>query len=112
MTRNRQSKSDIYRSEQNIQNWSFDEEFQVSAVELLEYDGSNLVRKISNQIQQKIVESGSYTYICIAPVGTAEATAGWQICRYDTTGNKMFADADLNFDNVATDPTSLTYSYS
>lgn len=111
MTRNRQSQSDIHLSEQNIQNWSFDEEFKVLAVELLEYDGANLVRKQSDTRQSKIVESGGYTYICYAPVGTAEATEGWQIFRVDATGNKMYADGDANYDNAASDPASLTYSY-
>ena len=110
---NRMGKSETARSEQYIQNLSFDEEFGIAAIELMEFDGTSLKRKLSDLIQTKIVSSGGYTYICKAPVGTALANAKWQIARIEeSTGSKMWCDADTDFDNVATDPTSLTYSYS
>lgn len=98
-------------TEQNMGNTSFDEDFGVNAVETLGYDGSNLVRSESDDIQTKVVESGGYTYICKAAVGTAENAAGWKIFRIDTAGSKMYADGDANYDNVASDPTGLSYSY-
>lgn len=62
----------------------------------------------------KIVESGDLTYICTAAPGTALATAKWQCKLIDesTAGTTLitWADGNLNFDNVATDPTGLTYS--
>ena len=62
----------------------------------------------------KITESGNYTYIGKAPVGTAQATAGWQAFRIDenTSGQTLilYADGNANFDNVCTDLTSLSYS--
>ena len=60
----------------------------------------------------KLTESGNYIYIAYAPPGTAEATAGWKVMRLDTTsGLKItYADGDVDFDNVATDLTSLSYS--
>jgi len=102
----------IKESEQNILNQTFDEDFNVMATELVEFDGEKLVRKESPTRQTKIVESGGYTYICKAPVGISESQAKWQIYRIDSTGNKMYADANPNYDNVATDPTILSYSYS
>lgn len=59
----------------------------------------------------KITSSGVYTYIAKAQVGTPEATAGWQAKRIDSNGSVMYADGDVNYDNVATDLTALTYSY-
>ena len=60
----------------------------------------------------KLTESGNYIYIAYAPPGTAEATAGWKVMRLDvTSGLKItYADGDVDFDNVATDLTSLSYS--
>lgn len=110
---NRMGKSETARTEQYIQNLSFDEEFGVAAIELLEFDGVSLKRKLSSMMQTKIVSSGGYTYICKAAVGTALGDAKWQIARVEeSTGSKMWCDADSDFDNVATDPTLLTYSYS
>ena len=98
-------------SEQNILNTSFDPDFGVLVVEGLGYDGSNLQRTNADNLQIKVVESGSYTYFCFAAPGTAEATAGWRAFRLDSTGNLLYADGDANYDNVATDPTALSYSY-
>lgn len=100
------------RSEQYIQNASYDEDFDVLAFELLEFDGAQLIRKPSDTQNMKIVESGGYTYICKSPVGTAEATEAWQICRIDSDGNKMYANGASTYTNAASDPTSLSYSYS
>lgn len=61
--------------------------------------------------QIKSVNSGDYTYFCFAQPGTAEATASWKIFRIDTDGNKLYADGDADYDNAASDPTLLTYSY-
>lgn len=61
-----------------------------------------------------IVVSGDYTYICKAPVGTAEASAAWSCKRIDGsvsgTTKIKWADGDDSYDNVATDPTALSYS--
>lgn len=59
------------------------------------------------------VETASYFYVCESVVGTALSDAKWRVARIDqTTGSKLYADANTNFDNVATDPTALSYSYS
>lgn len=63
---------------------------------------------------QYVLVSGSYTYLCSAPAGTALATAGWRISRVEDLGSgssqTTWADGNTKFDNVATDPTTLTYS--
>lgn len=109
---NRMGKPETARTGQYIQNLSFDEEFGIATVALVEFDGNNLVRKLSSTMQTKIVSDSGYTYICKAPVGTALSDAKWQVSRIDSTGSKMFADADSEFDNIATDPTTLSFSYS
>lgn len=112
------NKSDISRSEQVLLNKSVDDLFDILATENMEFVPANatttaqLRRKVTKSLQQKIVVSGDYTYICLARPGTPEAGAYWQIKRIDTTGNILYADANDNFDNVASDPTGLTYAYS
>lgn len=96
----------------HIQNLGFDKDFQIPIVHPIGYDGQNMVRGEADDLQTKILTSGDYTYICKAAVGTPEATAKWKIYRIDSAGSKMYADGNADFDNVATDPTALTYSYS
>jgi hypothetical protein len=53
------------------------------------------------------------TYIGLAFPGTAQASAFWQCKKILTSGTTTtitWADGDLNFDNVATDLTALSYS--
>lgn len=107
----RNNKPDVNRSEQGVLNWSFDEVFRVLAVMSLGSDGQNAIRQDADDQQMKIVSSGGYTYICKAAVGTAEASALWKIFRLDSNGSKMYADGNANYDNIASDPTALTYSY-
>lgn len=59
----------------------------------------------------KITVSGSITYVGLAAVGTAQSTAAWQCKKIDETSGVVitWADSNANFDNVATDLTSLTY---
>lgn len=99
------------RSEQVVQNLSFDEDYKVLVFEGLAHDGQNLTRIESKDTQVKVVEDGGYTYVCKAAAGTAESAELWKVFRVDSTGNKMYADGDANFDNTATDPTNLSYSY-
>jgi len=60
----------------------------------------------------KLTESGSYTYIGTAPPGTAESAASWRCLRLDDSAGLTitWADGDVEFDNVATDLTALSYS--
>lgn len=53
--------------------------------------------------------SGGYDYYGYAPVGTATSAAGWQICRYDSSGNKRFADATSTYSKVWDSRATYTY---
>lgn len=113
MAVDRQSKPPIERTPQNVQNWSFDNEFKVLAFLGLDYDGASLHRAISKLVAKKITVDGDDTYIGIAPPGTTQATAAWQCKKISVSGNDTtitWADGDTSFDNVATDLTALTYS--
>lgn len=107
----KRSYSDIVRSEQTLLKRSIDDEFEVLATEGLGYDGQSLQRLNADNLQIKVVESGGYTYFCFAKPGTTEATAKWRVFRLDSTGNLLYADGNANYDNAATDPTALNYTY-
>ena len=82
-------------------------------VGLLEWNGSGYTNKTSSQMNIKITEIGDFTYIAKAPIGTAQATAGWQVFRIEESGGDtvfLWCDANNDFDNVATDLTVLSYS--
>lgn len=95
---NRQSKPEIERSEQTIQNWSFDNDYKVLAVEMLAENqaGDALVRLKasntgglisgdSNTISRYDYSNSSEIYVGTAPKGTASATADWEITKYNLT---------------------------
>jgi len=78
-----------------------------------ESDGTNDIVVISKLVAKKITTSGDDTYVGIAPIGTAQTTSGWQCKKISVSGattTVTWADGNANFDNVATDLTSLTYS--
>lgn len=62
----------------------------------------------------KITTVGSITYVGVAPCGTAQSAALWQCKKVDSSvlGTTVitWADGNANFDNIATDLTSLSYS--
>lgn len=97
-------------SQEHIQNQSFDRDFQQSMVENLGFDGVNLQKLDADNLAIKITTSGSDTYVGEAAPGTAESTAKWKAYKVTSAGVVTFADGDSNFDNVATDLTSLSYS--
>lgn len=99
-------------SEMHIANQGFDADFQVPVVEGLGYDGKNLQRLNANALNFKITEVGAITYIAKAAPGTAQSEAKWQAMKIDESSGMVltYADGNPNFDNVATDLTSLNYS--
>lgn len=99
-------------TEQNVLNNSYDEDFDVSAVEELGYDGQALQRRLADSMAMKVTVSGDITYMAFAKPGTSQSTAKWQAMKIDTSSGvvKTYADGDSNFDNIATDLTALTYS--
>lgn len=56
--------------------------------------------------------SATITYVCKAAPGSSSASAVWKISRIDTTSGLVikFADGNANYDNVADNRASLTYS--
>ncbi len=51
------------------------------------------------------------TYFCSAPPGTASSAASWRCAKFvQSTGVTTWADGNANYDNVADDRASLTYS--
>jgi len=119
----RQNKPETHRSEQAVQNWSFDEAFKVLVFLGLKYDGTNVVRDVESNLvaqKKKIVVVGDVTtiYKAIAPAGTLEATDKWMASKtvIDTSVagttdiTLTWADGNTNFDNQAVDLTALTYS--
>lgn len=58
----------------------------------------------------RIATSGNYTYISEAKVGSTTSEATWQCYRIDEDGNVLYADGNPNYDNIADNATSLTYS--
>lgn len=98
---------------QNILNWSFDPDYNVLTFETLESDGTSLFASPTRLRALKLDDSSTanVTYIGYAPIGTAGATAGWQIQKLDKTSGLIitWADGNSNYDNVWNNRTSLTY---
>lgn len=96
---------------QHIANQSFDQSTQISMVESVGYDGQNMQRVQADALAVKFITSGNDVYVGLAAPGTALATAKWQAFKYtDADGTVSYADGDSNYDNIATDLTTLTYS--
>lgn len=98
-------------SEQDVLNSVYDEDYGVLKTSYYGSNGQTLQRGESDDLQIKAVVSGSYTYFCFSAPGTPEATPLWKIFRLDNNGSLVYADGDAKFDNAATDPASLTYTY-
>jgi len=98
-------------SKEHVANSSFDPEFQVSVTEVLGYDGQNVQRMNADNMALKVTPSGSITYIAKAAPGTSQSEAKWQVKKVDKTSGIVvtWADGNPNFDNVASDLTTLTY---
>lgn len=101
------------RTEQEIQNLSFDETTQTSVVLPLEYDPSGATKRtITGNLATKIVISGTDIYVGKATIGSSTASAVWQVKKIDTASDIIitWADGDAEFDNSMSNPSSLTYS--
>lgn len=98
----------------HIETLSTDKETKINVNNPLGFDGQGYQRLISESLAVKIVVAGSITYIAQAKPGTAQATARWRAKKIDesTPGTTIitWAGGTSNFDNVATDLSSLTYS--
>lgn len=60
----------------------------------------------------KTTVAGAITYVAKAQPGTAQADAEWQAYKVDETSGTIitWADGNADFDNIATDLTTLSYS--
>ena len=68
---------------------------------------------VSSVDLSSIVDStttAGYTYICKAAPGTAAGAVGWQICRIDSTGSKLWAGGSAAFDKIAANRAGYSYS--
>lgn len=95
-------------SEQNILNNVYDQTNRTLAVEGYGYDGVNIQRSSAGNMAVKITTVGTATYVGQAAPGTAEATAKWQVLKYDS-GRVYWADLS-NFSQAVTDMTGLDYA--
>lgn len=98
-------------SEQDVLNSVFDDETKTLKIRAYGTDGQNLQTLNASNLQIKTVTGGGYTYFCFAAPGTPVSTPKWQVFRLDDSLNLMFADGDALFNNSATDPTALSYTY-
>lgn len=99
-------------SEQNILNNVYDDIIKTLATTGYGWNGQQAEAFNADNLATKITVSGSYTYVAKAAPGTDQATAKWQCKKIDESSGTVitFADGDANFDNVAIDLPSLTYS--
>jgi hypothetical protein len=88
----RQEKPDIHRSEQGVLNRSFDETYQVLAVEQLVHnpvtgtlDRMTQPGGAATLTKRFDYSSSTIIYTATAPVGTAESSTGWTITKFDLT---------------------------
>jgi hypothetical protein len=60
----------------------------------------------------RLDEGATYTYVGLAAAGSTDASASWQIKRYDsaTFSNGMYANGVTTFNQVWTNRASLSYS--
>lgn len=117
----RQVKPEIYRSEQAVQNWSFDEVYKVLAVIFLaEYNGAlyrlqanpdgTLVSN-SSSYALRYDEGATYTYIGEAAPGTSEGAVLWRIKRLTNSNNTItWADGTSAFTKEWDERASYSYS--
>lgn len=98
--------------EQELANWEHDHSLKVKKVMPYEQDGFTALAPVSKLTAKKITTSGTSIYVATAKIGSSQASAVWQVKKIDTSSGVVitWADANANFDNVATDLTTLTYS--
>ena len=114
------NKSDIARSEQVILNRSIDDDFDVLAIEMLEYvpgNGANnksLARLVSSNLAMRLDDTttSNVTYLGWARPGTATNEAKWRIKKMDDSSGLVvtWADGNTDFDNVWDNRASISYS--
>lgn len=115
---NRQNKAPTDLSEQGVLNKSFDNEFNVLAVENLVYNpATNTLDRFSGDsisYATRIDDTSTVTttYIGKAPIGSATSSAVWQISKLNTSSGliKTWADGSSAFTKIWDNRVSITYS--
>lgn len=114
----RNAKPDIHRSEQGVLNRSFDETYQVLAVEALVYnpETGNMDRMTqpgataAYESRNDTTTDANLVYLGKALPGSLEGDAAWQIKRYNkSAGHMSFADDETTFTKVWSDRTTYNY---
>ena len=102
----------IEYSEQNILNRSYDRDLGLLLFLAWGYNGQSAQVALADSMAVKSTEVGNTTYFAFAAPGTAQSTNKWQAFKIDDTDGMVltWADADSEFDNIATDLTALSYS--
>ena len=106
-------KSNTKYTSQHIDNQSFNDTYQVAQSLPLELDPAGSVKmKVTGNLATFIRSSGSYIYIGTAAIGSATSSSVWRVKRLDTTTllDIKWADGNDNFDNIADNYASLSYS--
>ena len=96
----------------DIENQGADREFDGFPMrEQVGFDGQNLQRLNASNMAVKITVVGTTTYVAQAAPGTPQSTAKWKVMKIDESSGTVitWADGDADFDNVATDLTTLNY---
>lgn len=108
----RQSQPDVHRSEQGVLNKSFDEQYQLIAVENLVYnpETGNMDRMTQpggaiSYTERYDYDNTTIIYTATAPVGTADSATGWTITKFDLNDPNNASGkvaTDVSWDNRAT----------
>lgn len=97
----------------NVLNRSYDSTLDVIAVLPLEFDPSGATkRNVTKNLATRIVISGTDIYVGKATIGSSTASAVWQVKKIDTASDIIitWADGNDSFDNLFSNPASLSYS--
>jgi len=100
---------------QEIDNLEHDPDLHLRKTMNYESDGTSGLAQTSGLVAKKITVSGANTYVALAPIGTAQATAGWQVKKINVTGGDTvitWAQGAAGFTETATDLTAAGHNYS
>ena len=101
-------------SEQTILEKAYIPETKTIATTSYGFDGTDMQALPASAMAMKVTTVGNVTYIGKAKTGAAQATAKWQCQKIDSSVTDTvvitWADGNAEFDNIATDLTSLSYS--
>lgn len=70
----------------------------------------NSAQTIIDEYSKLVVSSSGYTYTMYSVPGSLSGDATWRVSRTDAAGTRMWADGNTNFDNIASNFASLSYT--